>query len=199
MKIGIIGAGAIAQAFASQAMKAGHEIVLSNSRGIGSLSTLVSQLGSGATAGTVSEAAQEEIVVLSVPWRSIPKAVAGLPDFQNRIVIDTTNPLQPPDFKIAELGGKTSSQIVAELVPGARVVKAFNTLPPPLLKANPRETGGRRVIFISGDDSDAKQTVGHLIETLGFTPIDLGSLATGGLLQQFPGGSVPTLNLIKLG
>jgi predicted dinucleotide-binding enzyme len=98
----------------------------------------------------------------------------------------------------AEMGGKTSSEVVAELVSGARVVKAFNTLFSATLAANPREAGGNRVIFISGDEVAAKVTVGEVIEKIGFAAIDLGTLAVGGKLQQFPGGPLAAINLVKM-
>jgi predicted dinucleotide-binding enzyme len=83
-----------------------------------------------------------------------------------------------PGFRIAELGGRTSSQVVADHVPGARVVQIANTLPPPLLTAAPRTNGGRRVLFMSGDDaSSAKADVARLFESLGFAVVDLGGLA----------------------
>lgn len=112
--------------------------------------------------------------------------------------IDTTNPVLLPDFLLPELHGQTSSEIVASLAPGARVVKVANTLPVALLSVDPRQAGGHRVLFMSGDDADAKSTVCEMLEKAGFAIIDLGDLATGGKLQQFPGGSLPTLNLIKL-
>ncbi len=120
-------------------------------------------------------------------------------DWNGRIVIDTTNPLDAPDYELAELGGRTSSEIVADLVPGARLVKAFNTLKPALVAGDPREGGGRRVTFYAGDNASAKAAVGRLIERLGFFGIDLGTLARGGRLAQFPGGPLATHNLVKLG
>ena len=198
MKIGIIGAGGIAQAVAKQALGAGYEVILSNSRGPESLKAVVQGLGAGA-AGTVREAAQADLVVLAVPWSSVAKALAGLPDWNGRILIDATNPTDgPPDFKLADLGGKTSSQVVASLAPGARVVKALNTLIVANLSADPREAGGRRVLFMSGDDAPAKKEVARVLDRIGFATIDLGSLSIGGALQQFPGGPLPVHNLIKL-
>jgi predicted dinucleotide-binding enzyme len=199
MKIGIIGAGAIAQAVAKQALAAGYEVVLSNSRGPDSLKDIVRRLGSGASAGTREEAAALDVVVLSVPWPFVPEALAGLPDWNGRVLIDTTNPTSgPPDFKLAELGGRTSSQVVASLAPGARVVKAMNTLLAAVLGSNPSEAGGRRVVFMSGDEPTSKKDVTALLERFGFAVIDLGSLAIGGALQQFPGGPLPVHNLVKL-
>ena len=199
MKIGIIGAGGIAQAIAKQALGAGYEVILSNSRGPETLKAVVQGLGAGATAGSVREAAQADLVVLAVQWPNVAKALAGLPDWNGRILIDATNPTGgPPDFKLAELGGKTSSQVVASLAPGARVVKALNTLTVANLSADPREAGGRRVLFLSGDDAPAKKEVAQVLDRIGFATIDLGSLAIGGLLQQFPGGPLPVHNLIKI-
>ena len=187
MKIGIIGAGGIAQAVARQALGAGYEVILSNSRGPETLKAVVQGLGAGATAGSVREAAQADLVVLAVQWSNVAKALAGLPDWNGRILIDATNPTDgPPDFKLAELGGKTSSQVVASLAPGARVVKALNTLTVANLSADPREAGGRRVLFMSGDDAPAKKEVAQVLDRIGFATIDLGSLAIGGRCSSFP-------------
>lgn len=197
-QIGIIGAGEIGQAFARQFLKAGYSIILSNSRGPESLAALVKELGNGAHAGTVREAAAAPIVVLSVPWKHLSHALAGLPPWEGQIVVDTTNPIITPGFTIADLGGRTSSEVVADLVPGARLVKAGNTLPPELVSADPRVGKGRRVLFLSGDDNDAKATLSRVFEKVGFATVDLGDLVAGGRLQQFPGGPLPALNLIKL-
>lgn len=199
MNIGIIGAGGIAQAFARQALKAGHTVTLANSRGPDSLAAVVNELGQGAKAGTREEVAAAGIVVVAVPWARLPDAVAGLPAWNGRIVIDTNNPILLPGFRLAELGGRTSSEVFADLVPGARVVKTANTLPIALLGSDPREGGGQRVLFMSGDDAAAKAEVGALLQGFGFATVDLGSLAGGGALQQFPGGPLPLLNLIKVG
>jgi predicted dinucleotide-binding enzyme len=145
----------------------------------------------------VKEAAKADIVLLTVP-RDLHQAVADLPPWEDRIVIDPTNPLIPPDFHIADLSGKTSSKVVADLVPGARLVKALNTLPVPMLGADPSVASGRRVLFLSGDDVAVKDTVGHVLDKAGFATIDLGALVLGAKMQQFPGGPLATLNLIKL-
>jgi len=128
MKIGIIGAGGIGQAFAGQLVKAGYEVVLSNSRGPESLAGLVGALGPRAKAGTRQLAAQADVVVLSVNWVHVPKALADLPAWGGRILIDATNPVLEPGFRLAELHGSTSSEVVASLAPGARLVKVGNTL-----------------------------------------------------------------------
>jgi predicted dinucleotide-binding enzyme len=199
MNIGIIGAGGIATAFAQQVLKAGHQVTLSNSRGPESLAGVVRELGSGARAGTRQQAAEAELVLVAVPWQQLPAALADLPPWAGRIVIDANNPVLQPGFRLAELGGRNSSQVFADLVPGARVVKAVNTLPVAVLAADPQQSGGKRVLFVSGDEAAAKAEVVRLLQALGFATIDLGSLAVGGVLQQFPGGPLPALNLLQLG
>lgn len=199
MTIGIIGSGAIGTAFARTLARAGIEAVISNSRGPDSLQDLVRDLGPTIKAGTREEAAQADIVFVAVNWTKLPAAMAGLPDWKGRIVIDANNAIEAPLFKPVELGGRASSEVFADLVPGARVVKAFNHLRAEVLATDPRSDGGRRVLFYSGNDAAAKAEVAALIERLGFAGIDLGSLAVGGKLAQFPGGPLPNLNLVRIG
>jgi|SRR4051812_40302808 predicted dinucleotide-binding enzyme len=195
--IGIIGAGNIGRAIARAFARKDIAVTLSNSRGPESLATAVADIGRLVTAGTREEAAAKDIVVVAVNWSKLPGALAGLPPFGGRIVVDANNPIEAPLFKPAELGGRASSEVFADLVPGARVVKAFNHLLSELLAADPTTDGGKRVLFYSGDDAGAKTAIGALIEQLGFFGIDLGSLAIGGRLTQFPGGPLPALNLVK--
>jgi 8-hydroxy-5-deazaflavin:NADPH oxidoreductase len=194
--IGIIGAGHAGQAFARVAQRAGHEVVIANSRGPQSLAAVVEALGTGVSAGTAGEAAASAMVVIAVPWASVPEAVASLA-WDGKIVVDQTNAFVLPDMKPADLGGRSSSEIVAELVEGARVVKAANTLGAGLLGSDPHEAGGRRVLFLSGDDGAAKAVVADLFEGAGFFPVDLGDLATGGRMQQ-AGGPLAGVNLVRL-
>jgi predicted dinucleotide-binding enzyme len=197
--IGIIGAGAIGSAFAKALAGKGLEAIIANSRGPDSLADLARELGPSITPGTREQAAAQDIVLVAVNWSKLPSALAGLPDFGGRIVIDTNNPIEPPTFEAAELHGRTSSEIFADLVPGARVVKAFNHLPAHLISDDPQGEGGHRVLFFAGDDAPAKLAVSGLIEQLGFFGIDLGALVGGGRLVQIPGGPLPVLNLVKLG
>jgi hypothetical protein len=86
---------------------------------------------------------------------------------------------------------------VADRLTGARVVKAFNTLPAAVLASDPHSNGGRRVLFISGDDATAKQEVAQLIDRIGFVAIDLGDFEMGRRLQQFPGGPLAGINTVQ--
>src|SRR5436189_4200909 len=110
MKIGIIGVGGIGQAFASQVAKAGYDLILSNSRGPESLKEALNGLGTRAHAGTREQAAQADIVFLSVPWPEVHAALSGLPEWNGRILIDATNSVVQPGFRLAELGRRNSSQ-----------------------------------------------------------------------------------------
>jgi predicted dinucleotide-binding enzyme len=190
-RIGIIGAGRIGKAMARTALRAGRSVVIANSRGPESLTSLVSALGDGVSAGTVHRAAAADIVVVAVPWPRVAQALEGL-EWSGQIVIDATN-----DFDPSDLNGRTSSEVVADLVRGARVVKAANTLAAAVLGSDPKEAGGRRVIFLSGDDVDAKAEVTSLFDDAGFFTIDLGALITGGVMQQL-GAPLAGVNLIRL-
>jgi 8-hydroxy-5-deazaflavin:NADPH oxidoreductase len=189
--VGIIGSGRIGQAMAQTALRAGRQVVISNSRGPQSLIALVDALGEGVTAGTVRDAAAADIVVLAVMWPDVPKAVEGL-EWEGRLVIDPTN-----DFDGSDLDGRTSSEVVADLVAPAPVVKAANTLAAAVLGSDPDEAGGQRVIFLSGDDAEAKAEVIALFEEAGFFVVALGGLRDGGRMQQV-GAPLAGINLLRV-
>jgi 8-hydroxy-5-deazaflavin:NADPH oxidoreductase len=189
MKFGTIGAGTVALAFAREALAAGYEVVLSSRHGPESLAGKVAELGDGASAATVEEAASLDYVLLAVPWPNVEDALRGLPAWNGRVLIDATNPFSEysPKLVLANLGGKGASEVVARLAPGARVVKAFNSIVTARFNEGPGKNGGRRVIFISGDHAEPKGFIKELIKSFGFEPIDLGGLVTGGRLQQAGG------------
>src|SRR3984893_279187 len=156
MKIGTLGAGEVAQAFAIHLLKAGHEVLLSNSRGPSSLKQLVSKLGKAARAVTMDEAAKAPIVVLAVPWPKVEEVLGKLPDWEGRILIDATNHFLLPSRELADLKGRVSSEIVSELAPSAKIVRALNTLYSSNIARDTKVGKGRRVIFVSGEDGSAK-------------------------------------------
>jgi 8-hydroxy-5-deazaflavin:NADPH oxidoreductase len=200
MEIGTIGAGALAQAFAKKALKAGHKVKLSNHRGPESLREIVDRLGPGATAASKEEAAACEMVLLAVPWDNVVETFTGLPKWSNQILIDGTNPFhgRAGKFTLADVGNLSTSQFIAALAPDARVVKALNTIIVPNLEAEPTVDGLRRVLFTSGDNSEAKKEVENLLAGLGYSVIDLGNLRDGGLMQQ-PGGPLAGRDLFEKG
>lgn len=197
--IGIVGAGAMGKALARRLVAGGYTVLISNRSGPESLDALVAELGSRARGATFEESAEASMVIVAIPWSQLPATLGRVPDWRGRIVIDTTNPIEPPHYTVADLGGRTSSEVVADLVPGASLIKAFNTLTPAVLDLDPRAGDGRRVIFYSGNDAAAKAELSAVLTGCGFAGVDLGNLATGGKLQQFPGGPLAGLNLVRLG
>jgi len=200
MKFGAIGAGTVALAFAREALAVGHEVVLSSRRGPESLASKVTELGRGASAAVVEEAASLDYVLLAVPWPNVEDALRGLPAWNGRVLIDATNPFiqTSPKLVLADLGGKVASEVVAALAPGARVVKAFNSIVTARFNEGPIKNGGRRVIFVSGDHPEPTEFVRSVIESLGFVAVYLGGLATGGRLQQ-AGGPLAGRDLVDFG
>jgi hypothetical protein len=191
MKIGFIGAGNVTATFGRHLINAGRTIVVSNSRGPKTLGKFVAELGAGAIAGTRQQAAKCDIVIPAMKWVDVPEALKGV-DWRGRILVDATNAHRgsKPDLSLAgitrsraALKGRTSSEIVAEMAAGARLVKSISNLPMEWIR-DFSPTKPRTVIFTSGDDAEAKQSVIELINSTGLVAIDLGPLRTGGAMQE---------------
>jgi len=190
MRISIIGTGNIGGTLARLLAAAGHDVVVANSRGPGTLTGLVAELGERASARTADEAARSgDVVIVAVPfpaYRDLPvTSLAG------RIVVDANN-----DWS----GGApatSSSERVADFLPGATVVKAFNSIHYAHLaeQGTPAGTPGRRAIPIAGDDAAAKATVTHLIDDVGFDVYDVGPLSAGRLIE--PGSPVFNVGMTR--
>jgi 8-hydroxy-5-deazaflavin:NADPH oxidoreductase len=145
----------------------------------------VSKLGGSARAVSAEEARETEMVVLAFPWTAREKVLSGPYDWTGRVVVDAINPYADMTQLILEdLGETGSSEILAALVPGARLVKAFNSITMANFAAGPIRGDATRVLLVSGDDMEAKQSVMNLIESFGFVAIDLGGLKEGGRRQQ---------------
>lgn len=188
MDIGFIGAGRMGTALASLFVGVGHRVVLSNSRAPSSLDGLVGRLGPLARAARPAGAvAAAHVIVLATRWGQTADAVTGLGPWAGKVVIDTTNNrFGPGPDDVFDLGGQTSSEFVAALLPGARVVKAFNHQPITSLTAELGDAAAGaepRALFVAGDDPAAKLQVCALIRDIGGEPFDTGSLRDGGLLQ----------------
>jgi len=191
MNIGILGAGNIGANAARLLTKAGHDVRIANSRGPQSLTDLIAELGPRAQAATPSDAvAFGDLVLIAIPWVAKEEAIPEAGPYDGKIVIDAMNPYTE-DFEIEDLGDRTSSEITRTLVPGARLVKAFNTIYYRRLasEGKPRGADGRLAIPVAGDDADAKARVMALIDEIGFDAIDSGSLHEGGRRQE-PGTPV---------
>jgi len=191
MNIGIIGAGHIGGTAARLFVKAGHQVAVSNSRGPASLRGLAAEIGPQAHAMRVDDAARfGSVVFLAVPWRT-PEALPAPDVVSGKIVIDAMNPYGP-NGEVLDLGAATSSEEVRKRLPGARLVKAFNTIYYQHLATLGNTSlpiEDRHAIFVAGDDAEAKQAVSGLIEEIGFAPVDIGGLVEGGRRQQ-PGSPI---------
>jgi predicted dinucleotide-binding enzyme len=193
MKIGIIGAGNIGSTMAQLFVAGGHDVAISNSRGPESLQAVVDELGPKARALSPDDAARwGDVILLAVPFRN-PEALPSPETVTGKIVIDAMNAFAAPGGQgILDLGGETSSEQTRRRLPGARLVKAFNTTYYKHLASRARTDvpiEDRHVIFFSGDDASAKATVRKLIEEIGFGPLDMGPLVEGGRRHQ-PGTPV---------
>jgi len=193
VQIGIIGAGNVGKTIARHLVTAGNQVVISNSRGPESLGDVVHELGPLARAGTKEEAVQSDLVILCVHWRHAQEALKDVA-WSGQILVDATNAHidDPPDISLegvtrsrAALAktGRTSSELVAEWAPGARVVKSISNMPMEWIKDFSADKP-KTVIFTSGDDKPAKRVVIDLLNEVGFAAIDLGSLREGGALHE---------------
>jgi len=191
MKIGIVGAGNIGGTAAELFANAGHEVVLSNSRGPKSIASRVNSIGPTVTAKTVKDAVQfGEVILLAIPWRK-RQELPSSELFEGKIVIDAMNPYSE-NFEVLDLGNSTSGEEVSKQLHTSSLVKAFNTIYYEHLRTKGRRDApkeDRFAIFVAGDDPEAKAVVSRLIEDIGFAPVDSGSLREGGRKQQ-PGSPI---------
>lgn len=194
MKIGIIGAGNIGATLAGLFAEAGHEVALSNSRGPDSLEEIVADLGPNVRAATVPDAALfGEVVVEAIPfglYESLP-----VEELAGKILVSASN-YYPGRDGAMDLGGRAQSELIAGYLPQTRVVKAFNTIWFQHLASQGNAglpVGERRVIFLAGDDAQAKEIVAGLIEGIGFGPLDTGALAES--VVQEPGSEIYNVDM----
>ena len=194
--IGFLGAGRLAQMLAPKAAKAGWSVILSNSRGPDSLSDVVNSLGKNIRAATPADMVKEaDIIVLAVRWPQLPDATKGL-NWAGKIVIDATNNrLGPKPGDVIDIGGILSSDVVSGLVPGGRLVKAFNHEPIPVFDQALPPQGEAKVLFLAGSDSTANAAVAQFMRDNGAEPFDLGPISGGGTLIAMGG---PLTNKFKL-
>ncbi|MGH8707812.1 MAG: NADPH-dependent F420 reductase [Burkholderiales bacterium] len=184
MKIGIIGSGRVGSAIGAVWVKAGHEVMFS-SRTLEDDKALAVRLGGGARAGTPAEAAAfGEVVMVSVPYRALPdvgKAVGDL--LKGKVVIDTCNPFVGRDGEIADWARKKGAGLAsAELLPGARLVRAFNAIGAASMGSQHQDPGSVGMP-IAGDDAQAVAVASRLIREIGYEPVLIGGLEKGKYLM----------------
>lgn len=183
MKVGIIGSGNVGGAVAKAAKSIGHDVTVADLEGSKTLATLGNELGVTTTNSNVDALADSDLIVLAVPFGAVETVVAEIADHVgDRTVLDVTNPLKTDLSGLQTDGGTSGAELIQQQLPQAKVVKAFNTV----LAANqasPSVDGVQLDGFVAGDDADAKKNVLHLLEEIGFRPVDVGPLSTARYLE----------------
>ncbi|KGT94257.1 NADP oxidoreductase [Erwinia typographi] len=180
MKIGIIGAGFVGRAVAKLAIKAGHSVMLSNSRGPQTLFSLRAMIG--CETGTSSEAARfGDVVIIAVPLLAIKELPIG--ELTGKLIIDSVNYYPDRDGKVdvLEKGQITTSELLASYLPDTKIIKAFNAIPMTELESDglPAGSSARRALPLAGDDEEGKKVVEEFYESFGFDAVDAGLLSEG--------------------
>lgn len=187
MKITVIGAGNMGSAFVKQLTRAGHRVSLT-ARASGKAAE-VAAANPGATFVVASRAAEDaDAVIVATGYADAVAALRSLGDLKGKVVIDITNPLTP-DYMGLTLGHDTSAaEEIAKAIPGAEVVKAFNTVFAQLLAQGADFGDGRKAtVFVAGDSERGKQTALALAESMGFETVDAGSLKNARYLEPLAG------------
>jgi NADPH-dependent F420 reductase len=181
MKIGFIGCGKMGGTLAKRFAEAGHSVKVS-ARKIEDAETCAKQCEKNASAGSVKEAAAfGDIVVLAVPYEEIPSALKNAGDLTGKILLDVTNALKTNSLEMAVGYSTSASEEIAKIAPGAKVVKAFNTVF--AVVENPMFSVHKPTIFVASDHKDAKKTVMDLANQIGFKAYDAGPLKNARLLE----------------
>lgn len=186
MSYAIIGFGEIGHALAKAFARKGIEVSVATTRDPQSFAADAAAIGPGIIPTTLAEAIKADVIFLAVRFESHPDVAKALPTWEGKTLIDVTNTY---GVSPEELGGQSSSRVVAQAFTGAKLVRGFNHLVAAVLGQDPAVHGGRRVVFLASDDEGAAAEIGALAESLGFSPINLGGLTEGGLLVQTRGKS----------
>ena len=180
MKVAIIGAGNVGKALGGSVVRAGHDVVITATTPEHARAA-ADQIGAQAGDSNVDAVSNDDVVILAV-WYPIAigevaSQIAGVAP--GRVVIDVTNPVKP-DLSGLTTNGRSAAEELQQALPGARVVKAFNTV----FGANQANPRADVQVLVAGDDADAKQQVRQLAESLGMTTIDAGALSAARSLEE---------------
>ncbi len=182
----IIGFGPIGQALAKAFARNGINVAVATTRDPASFAAAAAAIGPEIMPTTLAEAVKADVLFLAVRFEAHPAVAQALPTWQGKTIVDVTNAYGVP---LEKLGGQPSAKVVAQAFTGGKVVKGFNHLGAAILGQDPAVQGGRRVVFLASDEDEAAAQIGALAEQLGFSPVQLGGLAAGGLLVQAHGNS----------
>jgi predicted dinucleotide-binding enzyme len=182
----IIGFGKIGKALAKAFARKGIDVSVATTRDPESFASETAAIGTGIIPATLADAVKADVIFLAVRFESHPDVAKALPEWQGKIIVDVTNAYGvPPET----LGGLPSAKFVAQAFTGGKLVKGFNHLGAAILDQGPAVHGGRRVVFLAGDEEGATAEIAVLAEDLGFAAVKLGGLSEGGLLVQAQGNT----------
>jgi len=184
MSYAIIGFGQIGHALAKAFARKGIAVSVATTRDPRSFAADAAAIGPQVLPATLAEAVEADVIFLAVRFESHPDVAKALPTWQGKTIVDVTNTY---GVSPEEMGGPSSSRVVAQAFTGGKLVRGFNHLVAAVLEQDPATHGGRRVVFLASDDDGAAAEIGALAEKLGFAPIQLGGLSEGGLLVQTRG------------
>lgn len=187
MRIAVIGSGNVGSGLATVLSKAGFEVII-GARDVAKTTDIAKGLGPNISVATVKEAADKvRILFLAVPYAEAASALVQAGDLKDKVIVDVTNPLRPDSMGLT-LGHTTSAaEEIQKRVPGARVVKAFNTVFAQIYTAGPRIHGTAVPVFIAGDDEAATREVDRITAAAGFAPIIVGALELARYLEPLAG------------
>jgi predicted dinucleotide-binding enzyme len=186
----IVGTGNIGSALARLFGRVGRGVRIANTRGPSTISELASSAGPSVVPVSLADALARDVIFLAIPFTAVEQFGKELPDWTGKTVVDATNAHYAPNAAKDILKGRLSSHYVAEVLPGARVVKAFNQLPAQTLAAPVPPAQGRRVVFISSDFPESSAQIAQLADDLGLSAIELGAIGEGGRLIEVPNALV---------
>ncbi|MBR1175312.1 NAD(P)-binding domain-containing protein [Bradyrhizobium sp. KB893862 SZCCT0404] len=186
MSYAIIGFGNVGRALAKAFARSGIEVSVATDRAPESFASAAAEVGPTVIPKKLAEAVKADVIFLAVRFEAVRDVARTLASWQGKTIVDVTNAY---GVSPEELGGRPSSEAVAQAFTGGRLVKGFNHLAAAILGQDPAVHGGKRVVFLSSNDDVAATEIGVLAETLGYAPIKLGGLSEGGLLVQARGSS----------
>ncbi len=186
----IVGTGNIGSALARLFGRAGLGVRIANTRGPRTISELAASAGPSVLPMSLADALARDVIFLAIPFTAVEQFGKELPDWTGKTIVDATNAHYAPNAAKDILKGRLSSHYVAEVLPGARVVKAFNQLPAQTLAAPVPPAQGRRVVFISSDFPESSAQIAQLANALGLSAVELGRIGEGGRLIEVPNALV---------
>lgn len=184
MNVTLIGTGNMGSALAKQLAAAGHAVVITG-RDMAKAEALAQSVGATAKQGAAATGA--DLVIVATGYADAAAALRSAGDLDGQVVVDITNPLTA-DYMGLTVGHNTSAaEEIQRAVPGARVVKAFNTVFAQVLADGATLSGATVPVYFAGEDADARSTVQALIESMGFAAVDAGGLKNARYLEPLAG------------